>query len=83
MSNEFGLFDGDENCIVYHLYYHGGSRDGESVNSLRPYEEIRFVDTDEIYKSKEPSPDCLVWEKDYTFGIDLYLVTKNDILSTI
>lgn len=64
------LIDGDENVTMYHLYYHGGSYDGKQVNSFRPYDSMQI--NSEIYKATEGGDDCLVWENDYTFGIDLY-----------
>lgn len=68
------LLDGSGGCPVYHLYYHGGLKDGCIDNSYKPFSEIKDLGTGELYRIENTDHDHIEYVKDFTFEIHLYLV---------
>ncbi len=65
--------NGDEKCVIYHLHYIGGPRDGDVVNAFRPYWQMKCGD--DVYRAKEKHPDHLIWVDDFTRRIELHFIT--------
>lgn len=70
-----GELKGSGNVPVYHLKYHGGTKDGQVYNVYKPFFEIKDDSTGELYKVKDLE-DYIEWESDFTYTIHLYL--QND-----
>ena len=68
MSHEI---PGDEKCTMYHLHFAGGPKDGQVVNSFRPYDKMREPDGS-VYGATEEGESCPEWVDDWTKKIVLH-----------